>query len=119
MIKKLTFPLLLVAFAVVLFGFVGIQTSSAQTVSNGYSYNSTPVCGYGGCPGYNYSVAMYPYMPVSVSSIAAPAPSWSAITGCGEEGCNSEWGTQSPSYSGYNPMVYYNPRPVYPSYYGW
>ncbi len=111
MIKKLMFSLLLVAVVVGGFSLVGVQTSSAQTVP-------TPVCGYGGCPGYNYSVAMYPYVSVPASAITAPAPYYAYISGCGEGGCNGGWGVPTQYYYGQNPPVYYNPRPVYPSYYG-
>jgi hypothetical protein len=112
MLKKIMFSLLLVAFIVVGFGFTGLLKVSAQTVQGyGYSY---PVCGYGGCSGYNYSVAMYPYTEPTYQNTPA-LPSYAYITGCGENGCNQGWGT--PSYqSAYQPPVYYNPRTVYPTY---
>ena len=113
MIKKLMFSLLLVIVVVGGFGLVGVL----KTHASGYGF--TPVCGYGGCPGYNYSVAMYPYVSIPASAITAPEPYFAYISGCGEGGCNGGWGVPSQYYSGYNPPVYYNPRPVYPSYYGW
>lgn len=114
------FSLFAVAFVFVLFGVVGVQTSSAQSFysNNGSGSYGSPVCGYGGCAGYNYSVAMYPYTPVA-SAASVPTAYYAGITGCGEQGCNAVWGTVSPQSNYYNPMVYYNPRPVYPSYYGW
>jgi len=116
MIKKLMFSMLLVAVVLGGFALVGVSTTHASTSSYGYS---TPVCGYGGCAGYNYSVAMYPYVSVSAGAISSPTPSYAYVSGCGEGGCNSGWGNVSQYYYGQNPPVYYNPRPVYPSYYGW
>lgn len=130
MVKKMMFVFLAFAFIIGGFGLVGVQKSYAQSYyQNGYnsfgsgSYGSYGgyggfMCGYGGCPGFHYNVAMYPYVPDNRSF--PPPPSYAYITGCGEAGCNQVWGT--PSDTRFHPPVYYNPTPVFPhysQYWGW